>query len=398
MEGAAALGASGEPLLRNAGDCVHAAPARRAASSTPSGRCTSPTCRARWRRARGCAPASRRGGCCSRTGAPCGAARARADGARDGRPPRPSRSAPARWCWPAAPSARPSCCCARASRQRPRRPQPPHPPRVLGRRPLRRGGARLGRRDAELLRRRVAGPWASCSRRPSRRSRSAPSGCRARGREHQSGCSPSTPRLERRPPLGPLRGPRGARARAARCGSPTAAARGGRELVFGIARAAEIYVRRRRDRGLSADRRRSRCCAPATSADAGGARPAPGDAAPRGLPPDGHGAAWPPTPATGVIAPDGAVHGAEDLYVADASLLPTLARRQPDDDRHRVRVADLARAGAGATRLARRRPSAARWATSPRRAAPVQALDATAPRASSPRRPRPSRERGPGAD
>ena len=37
----------------------------------------------------------------------------------------------------------------------PGRPQPPHPPRLLGRRPLRGGGARLGRGDAELLRRRV---------------------------------------------------------------------------------------------------------------------------------------------------------------------------------------------------------------------------------------------------
>ena len=46
-------------------------------------------------------------------------------------------------------------------RWRPGRPQPPHAPRLLGRRPLRGGGARLGRRDAELLRRRVgagAGP------------------------------------------------------------------------------------------------------------------------------------------------------------------------------------------------------------------------------------------------
>ena len=44
-------------------------------------------------------------------------------------------------------------------------------------------------------------------------------------------------------------------------------------------------------------------------------------------------------PATSVTDPDGAVRGAEGLYVADGSLLPELGRRQPDDDHHRLRDA-----------------------------------------------------------
>ena len=55
----------------------------------------------------------------------------------------------------------PELLIALRARRRPGRPQPPHPPRLLGRRPLRGGGPRLGRRDAELLHRRVgvrAGP------------------------------------------------------------------------------------------------------------------------------------------------------------------------------------------------------------------------------------------------
>ena len=48
-----------------------------------------------------------------------------------------------------------------------------------------------------------------------------------------------------------------------------------------------------------------------------------GRAAPRGLPPDGHGADSAPNPATGVCDADGAVRGVDGLYVADASLFPT---------------------------------------------------------------------------
>ena len=63
MEGAEALGASGgaDPAQRGALRQLQLLP-RAAAGSTRSGRCTSPTCRARSRPARGSAPASRRGG------------------------------------------------------------------------------------------------------------------------------------------------------------------------------------------------------------------------------------------------------------------------------------------------------------------------------------------------
>ncbi len=73
----------------------------------------------------------------------------------------------------------------------PGRPQPPHPPRLLGRRPLRGGGARLGGRDAELLRRRVGDASASCSRRPSPRSPSAAPGCSAPAASTRRRCSAS---------------------------------------------------------------------------------------------------------------------------------------------------------------------------------------------------------------
>ena len=68
----------------------------------------------------------------------------------------------------------------------------PRPSRRLDRRTLRGGGARLGGRHAELLRGRVAAARASCSRRPSPRSPSAPSGSPARARRSPSGSRTST--------------------------------------------------------------------------------------------------------------------------------------------------------------------------------------------------------------
>ena len=94
------------------------------------------------------------------------------------------------------------------ARRRPGRPQPPHPPRLLGRRPLRGGGARLGGRDAELLRGRVGGASGSCSRRPSPRSPSAAAGCRAPAAPTRKRCSTSatSPRSASSSPTAPAAG------------------------------------------------------------------------------------------------------------------------------------------------------------------------------------------------
>ena len=162
-----------------------AAPAPSAARSTPSAACTSATCRAPSPPGRGSAPGSRRDRVLVEDGRAVGVAlrrpprratarrrayTVRARRADDRRRRRPRHAG-------AAAALRP--------RRQAGRPQPPHPPRLLGRRPLRGGGARLGRGDAELLRRRVGAAAGSCSRRPSPRSPSAAPGCSAPAREHQ---------------------------------------------------------------------------------------------------------------------------------------------------------------------------------------------------------------------
>ena len=69
MEGAAAIGASGGPIPRNAGRCVGCSSCPLVAASTRSARCTSPTYPARSSPGRGCAPGSRPAGSTSRTAA-----------------------------------------------------------------------------------------------------------------------------------------------------------------------------------------------------------------------------------------------------------------------------------------------------------------------------------------
>ena len=195
MEGADALGRHATTRSsRNAGRCVAVQllparlPARRQA-----GRCTSPTCRGRSPPGRGCAPASRRAGSAfegERGRRRCDGRRRASHGAPARRAAAPGssvRGAPA-WRGPRRRRlrhARAAAALRRSLAQRAARAQPQDPPRLLGRRALRRGGARLGRRDAELRGRRVAGPRASCSRRRSPRSRSAASGCPGTGAEHQ---------------------------------------------------------------------------------------------------------------------------------------------------------------------------------------------------------------------
>ena len=143
------------------------------------------------------------------------------------------------------------------------------------------------------------------------------------GASTRSGCSPTTtsPRPASTSPTA-RRAAWGSPA-TARCGSPTGSpTRTPQRLVFGIARAAELFYaagaaevypqiagiptipknRHRRPRGLASARRR---------------------AAPRGLPPDGHRAHGRRARDRGVVGTDGAVHGADGLYVADGSLLPS---------------------------------------------------------------------------
>ena len=131
-----------------------AAPVPTAAGSTPSAACTSATCRARLRPEPGSAPGSRRAGCWSRTAARSGssawpAARQRLAGA--------AYTVRARRATIVAGGAfgTPELLLRSGLGGEPGRAQPPHPSGLLGRRPLRGGGARLGGRHAELLHRRV---------------------------------------------------------------------------------------------------------------------------------------------------------------------------------------------------------------------------------------------------
>lgn len=66
---------------------------------------------------------------------------------------------------------------------------------------------------------------------------------------------------------------------------------------------------------------RARLAPPGADRGPGGLPPA-SPAAPGGVSPDGHRAHGRERGA-GVVGPDGAVHGAGDLYIADASLLPS---------------------------------------------------------------------------
>ena len=117
-------------------------------------------------------------------------------------------------------------------------------------------------------------------------------------------------------------------------------------------------LRRRRPRGLSADRRDPDAPEATGSPTSTPRRPPPRRCASRRSTRWAR-AEWTPTPRSGVVGTDGAVHGAEGLYVADGSLLPELDRRQPDDDHHRdgARVARRLADRVNSETAARRRPS-----------------------------------------
>ena len=256
-EGAEALGR--QPRARCAATpaaASSAAPARTAAGSTPSGRCTSPTCRGRSPPAPGSAPGSRRGGSPSTAGAPRGSTAGPASPTAPGAVAR-SASVPAAAVVLAGGAFGTPELLLRSGFVSPSGelgPQPAHPSGVLGRRALRRGGARLGGRHAELRGRRVGGPRAPARgdvhaarvRRPvaARHRRRAP-GAPARLR-------PTSPRPGSTSPTAPR-----AASASARDGSLRITYQLTREdadrLVFGIARAAELFYAAGATRGLPAD-------------------------------------------------------------------------------------------------------------------------------------------------
>ena len=326
-EGAEALGVSHAPLqpqrrpLRRS-----AARVRTGAGSTPSGRCTSPTCRARSPPEPACAPASRRAGSSSSAGGDGRSTAVPASRAADGAGRRPftlrarARRRPRRR---RLRHPRAAAALGLSLPERPARAQPAHPPGLLGRRALRRGGARLGRRHAELRGRRVgaAGAAARGDLHPARLRR--PVAARGRRASTRSGCSASatSPRPASTSPTS--RGAGCGWPATARCGSATSSRRDDADrLVFGIARAAELlYAAGARevypqisgidDAAARADRR-ARGLAPAAAPRCAWRRFTRWARR-----------AWTPTRGAAWSAADGAVHGAERLYVADASLLPS---------------------------------------------------------------------------
>ena len=190
-------------------------------------------------------------------------------------------------------SARPSCCCRRGSQLvRAGRPWPQiHPACWVGAR-LRAGRARLGRRDAELVRRRVERTRVCSSRRPSRRSRSALTGFPERGRaSSERHRRLRRARGDRRASVGAhsagrVRVGRAAHAHPYRLGEDDAEA-----IRFGIARAAESTSPPARWRSIrrwpGCPSARARAGTRRSRASAFARRPAA-----RGLPPDGNRRAW----------------------------------------------------------------------------------------------------------
>ena len=107
------------------------------------------------------------------------------------------------------------------ARRRARRAPPARPPRRLDRRPLPRAGAWMGGRDAELLRRRVAGPGDPARGHVHSAVVRGPVAARRRRRVRRAGGALRRDRVDRRPPARPFRGPRLAHRRTAACGSAT---------------------------------------------------------------------------------------------------------------------------------------------------------------------------------
>ncbi len=199
--------------------------------------------------------------------------------------------------------------------------QPAHPSGLLGRGALRRGRPRLGRGHAELRGRRVgaAGHPARGDLHPARLRRAVVAGDRGRAPGAPARLRPD--RIDRRPPLRQLERAGGARARRlARVGYKLTRDDAER-LVFGIARAAEIFYAAGA-REVYPQISGVGTIAPEAIADLEASSPPRSGLRLEAFHPMGT-ARMDADPRRGVTAPDGSVHGAEGLYVADGSLFPS---------------------------------------------------------------------------
>ena len=321
-----------------------AAPAPSAARSTPSAGCTSATCRARSRPERGSAPGSRRAGSSSRT-----AARSASSAGR-----------------------RPATAAGRAYEVRARRAVivaggALGTPELLQRSGL--GGGQVGRnlhihpacwvgaRYEEEVRG-WDGVMQSFYVDEWERERvllEATFTPLAFGGAWLLGAGPQPPggdarlrprRLDRRPPLRPLRA---AGSGSAREGSLRASYRLTATTPAGSPSASPAPPRSTSPPAPPRSTRTSPgsgCCARATWPSSRRPRFKPAELRLEAFHPMGT-ARIAADPREGVCAPDGSVHGAERPLRRRRLALPDLARRQPDDDDHRLRQADLSRRRGG---------------------------------------------------
>ncbi len=337
MEGAAAIGASGGPIPATPATASSAAPAPSAARSTPSAACTSATCRARSPPGRGSAPGSRRGGSWSRTAARSGSA-ARPGSAADRRRARLHGAGPARGDRRRRRLRHAGAAAALRARRRARSAATSTSTPPAGSAPATRRRCAAG---TGVMQSYYVDEWehaGSCSRRPSRRSPSAAPGCSAPAADHQRAMldfghvgsigvhlsDSSSGRV-------------GLGAEGALRASYKLTREDADRLAFGIARAAEIhfaagatevYPNIARVGVLKPGDLPDASRRPPSSPPSCASRPSTRWAR-RGSPPTRRGR----------LRHRRLPHGTDGLYVADASPLPDLGRRQPDDDHHRLRQA-----------------------------------------------------------
>ena len=300
-QGAEALGVQRRAAARNAGRCVQCSSCPRAAASTPSAACTSPTCRAP--SPPGARAAGDRGRRILFEGSRAVGVRCRATATTAA-----ARSGPARG--PCAPAARSAPELLHALGRRSNgggRAQPPHPPRLRG---SGRGSTRrcaAGTASCRATTSTSGSTAGCCSRPPSRRSRSGPSGCPAWGASTRSGCSPTT--ASRRPASTSATARRAGRARRRRLAAAHLPPHRDEAatLTYGIARAAEIFFAAGATEVYPQVSGRP-VIRPGRSRTSRPPRPAPASCG-SGVPPDGHGAMG-ADPSRGVTIPTDAVHGA----------------------------------------------------------------------------------------
>ena len=204
----------------------------------------------------------------------------------------------------------------------PGRPQPPHPPRLLGRRPLRGGGARLGRRDAELLRRPVGARSGILLEATFTPLAFGGAWLLGAGRSHQRAMLDFghvgsigvhlSDRSSGRVGLG---------AEGSLRASYKLTGEDADRLAFGIARAAEVHFAAGATE-VYPNIARVGVLKPGDLAEFEATRFKPAELRLEAFHPMGT-ARIAADPREGACAADGSVHGTRDLYVADASLFPT---------------------------------------------------------------------------